>query len=1192
MSIFHHEAKRIQQKQKSHEGDRFLQMFRRSKRDKERRRGSSFNTNDSSDESGSISSQTGSLKRASKLFGFGKKDKRKSLDNGKESPELPNHHDSNGLHVETNHHHGKQGQFSPVQENFPSVSPHHITPLTSNYINGRGTRLDIFVPSTPEMIAEKSRTISESSSLGFEFGTDGSSLNFQDFAADVLKATEEKLKGVDLKLPDLKSPDKEDTSRIVYIDRAQSTGDFGFTIRRSTIDNGSKIVHTIEPTGPDTYGLLPGDRVVEVNDENVENFRRDNIIEKIAKSGITVKLKVVPVPELAEFSARTAALQAHTPTLGKVNFSSAGSLRTKILTKKVLALPKETGDESEKQWTGADKVWLVHKSGFSSGALSKTSNENHDGDKDDENDEGGVDIKLDHGGEVIQKIDESSLEKVNHPKFDNAENLTSLTYLNESGCLHTLRQRYGGNLVHTYAGNNLIVIKPKHPLSAYTKQVMDMFRGCKQEDMPPHIFAMAQTSYRSMLASHVNQSIILQGNAGSGKSFNAKQLLGYLTSVTVSEHNTSIGAKLSAAQSIVESFISARTKLSRNATFAYNLYSLNFDVYGLVIGASIENYMFDKNRLTRVLPGESTFRIFYELLDSGDMPLLQELGLDLLKKEESIFFDFDQQFSTFERHQEKWIQLQHDLETLNISQHEIKGIISLLAAILLLNQAGVTVSPNAKPYFKNIEFAQKASTILGCKIEEIARIVFATPLQNRNSMRRSRSGSILSRSSSVSSQSSINRLKSEEKLSKTDENSSPKTNKNTDPSISSQILVDNVYDVCVHALEGLLIGLYIEAFTSITRLVNRSLQTVSRTTTTMNILDGPGFQNKTILGLPGSYEDLTKNYCREKIQWFMHYCSFTATLDRYNRETVGVSYEVDASCAPSFTVQVLDKLTVDRRNESADAKGIFWIIEEEALRPNSNELILVEKIKTQHITNKGSSLVSVVPELPEVFTVSHLQNTVKVAYNVSGWLRKVREHPAIKMAYSLLTESSKTHISDLYAGHQSGAFQNESNTQARFVGRKRSQSILISVKKNAAVMTVKAQTERLLEQLDRTTVHFVHCFLPDTRAGLIDPNEVSDSQEAGNNFSFDIPYVRKQFKSSYLLENMRLHRLGYPEHIGYPDFRRRFDILLAKEDRLAEPVLDEKKVVSDMVKKLEIDERKYKLGLSQVFYSVTFLLFI
>lgn len=70
------------------------------------------------------------------------------------------------------------------------------------------------------------------------------------------------------------------------------------------------------------------------------------------------------------------------------------------------------------------------------------------------------------------------LFKVNHPKFDNAENLTSLTYLNESGCLHTLRQRYGGNLVNTYAGNSLIVVKPKHQLNSYTQQVRMRFTMC------------------------------------------------------------------------------------------------------------------------------------------------------------------------------------------------------------------------------------------------------------------------------------------------------------------------------------------------------------------------------------------------------------------------------------------------------------------------------------------------------------------------------------------------------------------------------------------------------------------------------------------------------------------------------------------------------------------------------------------
>ena len=273
--------------------DRFLQMFRRSKRNKERRRGSSFNTNDSSDETGSITSQTGSLKRASKLFGFGKKDKRKSVDNGKESPDrLEIDTSSNSGHQEVENLQPQKthlGQFSPVQENFNPVPPYQVTPNTSRYINGNsGTRLNIFVPSnagTPVYREErKSRKISETSSSSFDFGND-SSLNFQDFAADVLKATEEKLKGVDLKLPELKKSKKEDTSRVVFIDRT-SSGDFGFTIRRSTIEDGSKIVHTIEPSGKDTYGLLPGDRLVEVNGENVENYRRDNIIEKISKTGM------------------------------------------------------------------------------------------------------------------------------------------------------------------------------------------------------------------------------------------------------------------------------------------------------------------------------------------------------------------------------------------------------------------------------------------------------------------------------------------------------------------------------------------------------------------------------------------------------------------------------------------------------------------------------------------------------------------------------------------------------------------------------------------------------------------------------------------------------------------------------------------------------------------------------------------
>ena len=258
--------------------ERFLQMFRRSKRDKERKRGSSF-ANDSSDDTGSISSQSNSLKRASKLFGFVKKDKRaKSLDNG--SPDFSIDQEHHHIPIVDNDHRTYGAKFSPLPEN--GHSNHQVTGVNGIRNDAPSFSFSPPVPSAEQRVKSKSRTESESSSLSFDFGND-SSLTFNDFAADVLRATEEKLKGVDLKLPELKQRDHNDTSRIVHINRLSTESDFGFTIRRSTIENG--IAHLIEPTGTDTLGLLPGDRILEVNDENVENFRRDMLLEKISNSG-------------------------------------------------------------------------------------------------------------------------------------------------------------------------------------------------------------------------------------------------------------------------------------------------------------------------------------------------------------------------------------------------------------------------------------------------------------------------------------------------------------------------------------------------------------------------------------------------------------------------------------------------------------------------------------------------------------------------------------------------------------------------------------------------------------------------------------------------------------------------------------------------------------------------------------------
>lgn len=143
--------------------------------------------------------------------------------------------------------------------------------------------------------------------------------------------------GVDLKLPEMR-PIEPGVARIVRIKR-RTSGDFGFALRRgNTPGEDSKVVLFVEPVGPDSaQGLLPGDRLVEVNGVNVENIEREKIIEMIAMSGNEVVVKVVPVPELSELSTRSG-LDGSTIQLDESNLR-AGTLQrsgSKRIKKKVI----------------------------------------------------------------------------------------------------------------------------------------------------------------------------------------------------------------------------------------------------------------------------------------------------------------------------------------------------------------------------------------------------------------------------------------------------------------------------------------------------------------------------------------------------------------------------------------------------------------------------------------------------------------------------------------------------------------------------------------------------------------------------------------------------------------------------------------------------------------------------------------
>lgn len=78
-----------------------------------------------------------------------------------------------------------------------------------------------------------------------------------------------------------------------------------------------------------------------------------------------------------------------------------------------------------------------------------------------------------------------------------------------------------------------LAVNPPHypPTSPHLSQVMHMFKGCRREDMAPHIYAVAQTAYRTMLMSRQDQSIVLLGGSGSGKTTSCQHLVQYLATI-------------------------------------------------------------------------------------------------------------------------------------------------------------------------------------------------------------------------------------------------------------------------------------------------------------------------------------------------------------------------------------------------------------------------------------------------------------------------------------------------------------------------------------------------------------------------------------------------------------------------------------------------------------------------------------
>uniref|UniRef100_A0A672UUQ6 Unconventional myosin-XVIIIa n=1 Tax=Strigops habroptila TaxID=2489341 RepID=A0A672UUQ6_STRHB len=963
----------------------------------------------------------------------------------------------------------------------------------------------------------------------------------------------------ELRLPPLVPP-QPPTPRQLELQR-RNTGDFGFSLRRTTMLDRApdgqvyrRVVHFAEPgagTKDLALGLVPGDRLVEINGRNVENKSRDEIVEMIRQSGDTVQLKVQPILELSELSRCWLR-------------GGQGTRRT--------AWDAKTEEQiaAEEAWYETEKVWLVHRDGFSLGSQLRP----EDGSP---LPEGKVKVKLDHDGAVLE-VEEDDVEKANPPSCDRAEDLASLLYLNESSVLHTLRQRYGGNLLHTYAGPTMVIINPLSSPSMYSEKVMHMFKGCRREDTSPHIYAVAQAAYRSMLMSRQDQAVVLLGASGSGKTTNCQHLVQYLATIAGSTGKVFSAEKWQALYTILEAFGNSSTGMNGNATRFSQIISLDFDQAGQVASASVQTLLLEKLRVAKRPANEATFNVFYYLLACSDSALRTELHFNHLAENNVFGITPLSKPEEKQKATQQFNKLQAAMKVMGISSDEQKAFWLVLGAIYHLGAAGATKA--GRKQFARHEWAQKAAYLLGCSLEELSSSIFKH--QPKGTLQRSTSF-------------------------RQGPDDPPLGDGSTGPKLTA-----------LECLEGMAAGLYSELFTLLISLLNRALKSSQHSVCSVTVVDTPGAQNPELSGQSrgATFEELCHNYAQERLQLLFHQRTFARELERYKEENIELAL-ADAEPSSSGSVAAVDQPShqalVRSLARTDEARGLLWLLEEEALQPGGNEDTLLERLFSYYGPQEGGKKGHnpLLPsDKPRHFLLGHSSGTNWVEYDATGWLNYVKHNPATQNASVLLQESQKKVISSLFAGRGGSALVLSGSVAGLEGGsqlalrratsmRKTFTTGVAAVKKKSLCIQIKLQVDALIDSIKKSKLHFVHCFLPKAAGGGGDPRAVPCRRVSGSELELpaehceaglmqlDVPLLRAQLRGSRLLDALRMYRQGYPDHMVFAEFRRRFDVLaphLTKKHGRNYIVVDEKRAVEELLESLDLEKSSYHMGLSRVFF--------
>jgi len=526
---------------------------------------------------------------------------------------------------------------------------------------------------------------------------------------------------------------------------------------------------------------------------------------------------------------------------------------------------------SQAEWTQRRLVWIPHEShGFVAASIT--------GEIGDE-----VTVEIADTGKRA-RVAKDDIQKMNPPKFNKVEDMAELTCLNEASVLHNLKERYYSSLIYTYSGLFCVVVNPYCRLPIYSEKVIDMYKGKKRHDMPPHVYAITDTAYRSMLQDREDQSILCTGESGAGKTENTKKVIQYLAYVAASKakggSTGELEAQLLQANPILEAFGNAKTVKNDNSSRFGKFIRINFDNSGFIAGANIETYLLEKSRAIRQAKQERTFHIFYQLLAGASQQKQKEY---LLQDHKNYSFLTEGKVVVNEMDDAHEFQSTVDaMHIMGMSDEDIDSVFRTVSACLLFgNMSFRQERNNEQATLPDNTVAQQLAHLLGVNVTELTRGFLKPRIK-------------VGRETVVKAQSR---------------------------------------EQCVFAVEAIGKALYERLFKWIVMRINRSLDRTKRQGASfIGILDIAGFE----IFEMNSFEQLCINYTNEKLQQLFNHTMFILEQEEYQREGIEWKF-IDFGLDLQPTIDLIEK-----------PMGIMLLLDEECLFPKASDATFIEKLNNAH----------------------------------------------------------------------------------------------------------------------------------------------------------------------------------------------------------------------------------------------------